>query len=83
MDAAIEIASFRYPESEVRWIYLNDDDWAAYDEEIRKDWPSAVRSFSYRDVQIRRAARRSCVITNRGCCVLVPKRLSPRVKKAA
>ena len=81
-DVAIERAAWRYPESQPKWLYLDADDWAEYDAAVRKDWPSAVRSFSYRDIQIR-SARRSRLVTNRGCIVCIPKRISQRTQAAA
>jgi hypothetical protein len=82
LDAAFERAGWRYPESSVRWIYLDEQDWRDFDAAIREEWPSVAHCFSYRDVQIRKG-NRSRLSTKGGCLVCVPKRLSPRIAVAA
>jgi hypothetical protein len=81
MDIAFERAQWRFPDSPPKWIYLDADDWAAFDKAVRKRWRAAVRSFSYRDVQIR-SAKRSRLITKSGCIVCIPKHVSPMTRAA-
>jgi hypothetical protein len=83
IDTALELARWRYPEAPVKAIYLRDEDWEAFNQAMRKDWPTAAATFSYRDVQIFKAKSHSIVATKGGCSVCIPKRLSARVRKAA
>lgn len=83
IDLALELASWRYPEQPVKKIYLRDEDWRQFDEEMRQDWPTAAHSFSYRDIQIFPAKSHSIVATKGGCSVNVPKRIRRRTKVAA
>ncbi|HEY8593288.1 MAG TPA: hypothetical protein VIL42_10565 [Sphingomicrobium sp.] len=82
MDAAFERARWRFPGDPPKAIYLSGAEWAQYDDEVRETWPSAVRCFAYRDVQIR-SGNRSRLVTKTGCLVAIPKRLSVRVRAAA
>lgn len=81
MDMAFERGRWRFPESPPKWIYLDDADWAEYDVACREEWPSTVRCFSYRDVQIR-SGKRSKLVTKCGAIVAVPKHLSPMTRAA-
>lgn len=81
LDAAFDRAIFRYPESPVKWIYFTTEDWEAFDAAKSAEWGGPVHAFSYRDVQIR-PGETSRLVTDRGCLVQIPKRLSPRVRAA-
>jgi hypothetical protein len=78
LDVAFERARWRFPESPPHRIYLDDDDRRAFDEAKSAEWGG----FSYRDVQIY-AAKRSRLVTRRGCLVCIPKHVNPRTQAAA
>jgi hypothetical protein len=82
LEVAFERARWRFPESPPKIILLTEEDWTAYDEAIREQWPSAVRCFSYRDVQIR-SGNRSRLITKHGCPVAIPRQVSARTLEQA
>ena len=82
MDIAIERAKWRFPESPPKRFYLDKEDWAQFDAEMRAEWPSAAHTFSYLGIQIYPATR-SRLVTQNGCLVCVPKHASPRTKAAA
>lgn len=82
MDLALERIRWRYPESRPQWFYLTREDWEAFDAAKSAEWGSKVHCFSHRDVQIRSGAR-SNLVCKGGCMVVVPKRLSPRVRARA
>lgn len=82
MDAALERARWRFPESPARFFYLDPTDWQEFDAEMRLDWPTAAHTFSYRDIQIR-SAKKSRLTTKHGCLVAIPKHLSPATRQAA
>jgi hypothetical protein len=82
IDAALEKAAWRYPESPPKLIYLSDGDWAELDAVMSEAWGSNMRLFTYRNLDIR-SANRSRIVTDRGCLIAVPAKLSRRVREAA
>jgi hypothetical protein len=82
LDVAFERARWRFPESPPHRIYLDEDDRRAFDEVKSTEWGGPVHCFSYRDVQIY-AAKRSWLVTRRGCLVCIPKHVNPRTQAAA
>lgn len=83
LECAFERARLRWPSDPVKWVYLNEVDWAEYDAARSAEWGGPVHCFSFNDVQIRSALRTSRLALQHGILVAIPKRLSPRTKAGA
>jgi hypothetical protein len=86
IDAALQKASFR--QMEVRAIYLDDADDAAFVKAVTRYWRKELKSKAifwpteYRGHHVRKGSK-SRIYSTHGVEIAIPKRLSPRVQEAA